>query len=179
MCLWSSLQMFPTNIPMHDKVITPITKAWGFSYIKGDYYTPLMSIRESWQIIVRPLKSIIVFLSITAKSLSINTNYVTVFSLKFSCINCTSLRLSPLDFCQLGFPTEQWYEVLRWEKLKNVYIRMCGCSKHQGGAGICALFIRTSLFWDDLYLDLNFAAQFYAPSSSSAAHFFQDGLQSS
>lgn len=41
----------------------------------------LMPITESWQIIVRPLKSLIVFLYTTAKSLSINPNYVNVFSL--------------------------------------------------------------------------------------------------
>lgn len=74
--------MFPANAAMHYKIITPVTKAWGLPFIKGDYYIPLMSVRESWQSFVRPFKSVIVFLSITVKSLSINTDYVNIFSLK-------------------------------------------------------------------------------------------------
>lgn len=67
---------------MHYKIITPIAKAWGLSYIEGECHIHLLSVRESWQNLVRSFKSVIVFLSITAKRLCINTNYVNVFSLK-------------------------------------------------------------------------------------------------
>lgn len=66
---------------MKYKIITPVTKTWGPSYIKGDYYTPLMSVRESWQNL-RSFNSMIAFLSITAKSLSINTKHVSAISIK-------------------------------------------------------------------------------------------------
>lgn len=73
--------MFSANTPMQYKIIAPVTKTWGPSSIKGDYYIPLMFVRESWQNIVRSFKSVIVFLSITAKSLSINTKYVNAISI--------------------------------------------------------------------------------------------------
>ncbi|KAM9653831.1 protein phosphatase 1 regulatory subunit 14D isoform 1-T1 [Morphnus guianensis] len=52
-----------------------------------------------------------------------------------------------LDILERIFPwwtmiPEQWYKVWRWEKMKNVYIRMCGCSRHHRGAGIHAFFLR-------------------------------------
>lgn len=51
----------------------PSYKTWDPSCIKGDCYIPLLSIGESWKNIVRSFNSIIIFLSIIAKSLSINT----------------------------------------------------------------------------------------------------------
>lgn len=66
---------------MQYKIITPVTTTWGPSYIKGDCYIPLISVRESWQNI-KSFNSIIVFLSITAKNLGINTKYVNTISIK-------------------------------------------------------------------------------------------------
>lgn len=75
---------------------------------------------------------------------------------------CCSQQLQ-LDIFEEVFPggmmiPEQCYQVIRWEKMKNVGIRMCGCSRPHRGAAIPVLLLRASLFWDDLYLDHNFAA---------------------